>query len=189
MENQTFVLRNEAVRRNAIGWIGTLPRTGGPWEVCVRRWHKDRSLAQNRLYWKWVNEIAAQTGEDPDALHDWLRRKFLGARPVRVQGEIVDFLPSTTFDRLDFVAEQIAEMCRRAASPDERLHQRPDRRVFHRDREGGREQIRSGRVPHGDIRVPSRVSRCGVGHLRHGRPRPWGRAMKHANDKRKRVKP
>lgn len=38
---------------------------------------KARSLAQNRLYWLWLNELERQTGQDDDELHIYFKRLFL----------------------------------------------------------------------------------------------------------------
>ncbi len=50
---------------------------GKPLVVEVRPESKDRSKAQNRLYWKWVHEIHKKTGNDEDQLHFEFKKKFL----------------------------------------------------------------------------------------------------------------
>lgn len=50
---------------------------GKPLVVEVRPESKDRSKAQNRLYWKWLHEIHKKTGNDEDQLHFEFKKKFL----------------------------------------------------------------------------------------------------------------
>lgn len=48
-----------------------------PLVVEIRPESKDRSKAQNRLYWKWLHEIHRKTGNDEDQLHFEFKKKFL----------------------------------------------------------------------------------------------------------------
>lgn len=48
-----------------------------PLVVEIRPEAKDRSKAQNRLYWKWLHEIHKKTGNDEDQLHFEFKKKFL----------------------------------------------------------------------------------------------------------------
>lgn len=50
---------------------------GKPLVVEIRPESKDRSKAQNRLYWKWLHEIHRKTGNDEDQLHFEFKKKFL----------------------------------------------------------------------------------------------------------------
>lgn len=50
---------------------------GKPLVVEIRPEAKDRSKAQNRLYWKWLHEIHKKTGNDEDQLHFEFKKKFL----------------------------------------------------------------------------------------------------------------
>ena len=50
---------------------------GKPLVVTIRPEAKDRSKAQNRLYWKWLHEIHRKTGNDEDQLHFEFKKKFL----------------------------------------------------------------------------------------------------------------
>ncbi len=79
----------------AIKRISSINLDGGL-EMVIQKHRPDRSLAQNRLYWKWISVIANETGNDPDALHDHFRSKFLGARLVDVLGQRRAVLPTTT---------------------------------------------------------------------------------------------
>lgn len=48
-----------------------------PLIVEIRPETRDRSKAQNRLYWKWLHEIHRKTGNDEDQLHFEFKKKFL----------------------------------------------------------------------------------------------------------------
>ena len=48
-----------------------------PLVVEIRPETRDRSKAQNRLYWKWLHEIHRKTGNDEDQLHFEFKKKFL----------------------------------------------------------------------------------------------------------------
>ena len=48
-----------------------------PLVVEIKPEAKDRSKAQNRLYWKWLHEIHRKTGNDEDQLHFEFKKKFL----------------------------------------------------------------------------------------------------------------
>lgn len=50
---------------------------GKPLVVLIAPQEKDRSKAQNRLYWKWLHEIHRKTGNDEDQLHFEFKKKFL----------------------------------------------------------------------------------------------------------------
>lgn len=62
------------------GWVVTV-------EPAERRRRTD---AQNRRYWAVVAELAEASGHDRDAMHCWLKGKFLGARWVEFAGEVVE---------------------------------------------------------------------------------------------------
>ena len=48
-----------------------------PLVVEIRPESRDRSKAQNRLYWKWLHEIHRKTGNDEDQLHYEFKKRFL----------------------------------------------------------------------------------------------------------------
>jgi hypothetical protein len=64
--------------------------------VTIEEWKPKRSLAQNRLYHKWTAELADQTGSTRDAMHEYLKRHFLGVDAKEVFGEVVEVSRSTT---------------------------------------------------------------------------------------------
>lgn len=58
------------------------------WSVEIKRKTSGRSLSQNALYWRWMNEIAAlvseHTGYEKDEVHELFKAKFLTPKIVRV---------------------------------------------------------------------------------------------------------
>jgi len=70
-------------------------------EVVVRPYRKRRSLAQNRLLWWWLNQIAEHinasqgTAFSDEEIHEWMKRKFLGADVVELHGDKVEVRKST----------------------------------------------------------------------------------------------
>lgn len=50
-----------------------------PFSVYVTQKQLDRSKAQNRLYWKWLQQWSKHQGTDKDSEHLFFKRKFLSA--------------------------------------------------------------------------------------------------------------
>lgn len=50
---------------------------GKPLVVTIKPDERNRSKAQNRLYWKWLHVIHKKTGNDEDQLHFEFKKKFL----------------------------------------------------------------------------------------------------------------
>jgi len=47
-------------------------------ELTISAYRKNRTTPQNKLYWKWIEIIANEVGEDDkDGLHNFFRAKFL----------------------------------------------------------------------------------------------------------------
>ncbi len=67
-----------------------------PWRVEIEPWRKKRSGRQNAYYWKCLEIIANETGDDKDSLHTYFRRKFLSPVEKAVMGQTTLCLRSTT---------------------------------------------------------------------------------------------
>lgn len=111
-----FYVRNELIRSNAAEFVSALEVSDDrPWLVEIKLHKPNRSLAQNRLYWWWLRQIAEhvngtgvaqvadrETGEvhghtvTTQDLHDWFRHSFLGRRAVEMNGRIYESARSTT---------------------------------------------------------------------------------------------
>ena len=61
----------------------------------VREAKDIRTNAQNRLWWKWIDIISSETGNDKTEIHSILKYKFL-LREEIIDGEIHQGLKSTT---------------------------------------------------------------------------------------------
>ena len=76
-----FPIQSHADITKAINYMHTnytqAINDGKPLVVEIRPESKDRSKAQNRLYWKWLHEIHRKTGNDEDQLHFEFKKKFL----------------------------------------------------------------------------------------------------------------
>lgn len=88
MTGQSFILRSEAVKATAASFIGKIKVDAEhPLEVVIQRHRKKRSLSANALYWVWLGIISAETGNDPDSLHEWAKRQFSLPREVNIMGD------------------------------------------------------------------------------------------------------
>lgn len=63
--------------------------------VEIKPYTNSRSLAQNRLFHKWVTEIAEQIDAPKDATKEWLKRRYLGEQVHDICGRQVITTEST----------------------------------------------------------------------------------------------
>lgn len=81
MQKAVFSIQSHADITKAINYMHTnytqAINEGKPLVVEIRPESRDRSKAQNRLYWKWLHEIHRKTGSDEDQLHFEFKKKFL----------------------------------------------------------------------------------------------------------------
>ncbi len=60
------------------------------WIVEIKKKTKARSLSQNALYWRWMNEIASlvsdHTGYEKDEVHELFKKQFLEPKEVEIGG-------------------------------------------------------------------------------------------------------
>lgn len=90
-----FTIRNESDKAAAIEYIGGLDLSK-VYEASVVKKTEKRTLSQNRLYFLWLNCISAETGNEVDDLHEYLKRKFLGRNFRIIYGEGIETSLSTT---------------------------------------------------------------------------------------------
>ena len=91
-----FTIRTEADRQGVIEYIRKLDITKREYEAKVIKKAEKRTLAQNRLYFLWLNCISAETGNDVDMLAEYFKQKFLGVRQRIIYGENITMALSTT---------------------------------------------------------------------------------------------
>lgn len=64
--------------------------------VEIAEYKPQRSKAQNRLMWKWLDIIAKYMGEESEKLHEQTKIRVLGLREVDVDGKTYLIPKSTT---------------------------------------------------------------------------------------------
>lgn len=64
-------------------------------EVSIKKWKDKRTLGQNSLYWKILELIENETGNDKDTLHEAFKIMFLDKRRFAI-GETELILPGST---------------------------------------------------------------------------------------------
>ncbi|EJB8497996.1 hypothetical protein MW349_004117 [Acinetobacter baumannii] len=76
-----FVIKNHSDINYVIGYLNNnhakAASEGKPLVVLIAPQEKDRSKAQNRLYWMWLNQWAKRQGTDKDYEHLFFKKKFL----------------------------------------------------------------------------------------------------------------
>ena len=93
MSGQTFVIRDLS-DRDRVNQELSRRRAQFPLTVEIKPYRKGRSAAQNRLYFKWLGEIAdhieASTGErySTDDLHEFFRDLYLPQKVIDLAGEV-----------------------------------------------------------------------------------------------------
>lgn len=86
-----------ASRDTAIHLIESLNLEDKAWTVEVKQYRRNRTLAQNRLLWMWLDIIAKDTGNDAEkVLHPYFKHEFLGYERSEFLGIETQELPSTT---------------------------------------------------------------------------------------------
>ena len=103
---QKYKIADPLQARRVGALVAGLSPDSGPWEVVIKKWRKQRTLSQNALYWKWLEIIGGEVGEDKDELHDIFREKFLPWEIVEVCGVKKKRLTRTSDP--DFVTNHMA---------------------------------------------------------------------------------
>ena len=115
-----IIIRNQQNKDHCLAIVGRL-QLASPWHIEIKPYKKTRSLAQNSLYWKWVDcirlHVMDSTGvvATKDDVHAELGNKFLLTEAgVTLKGEATHRVASTTrLNTADFTAylEQIDAYC------------------------------------------------------------------------------
>ena len=63
--------------------------------LSLKVYKRGRTINQNSLYWVYLNVLEQETGDSANNLHEFLKRKLLNPRFVKVMGEDIK-LPATT---------------------------------------------------------------------------------------------
>jgi hypothetical protein len=81
-----------------------------PWSVDIKKYKPNRSLAANRLYWRWIQIISDDLGYTKDELHAVLAVKFLGVVDISCMGENITQPVSTTSLKVKEMADYLTRI-------------------------------------------------------------------------------
>jgi hypothetical protein len=90
-----FNLGTELIQQNAISAILELPLDWSH-EVVIRKAKSKRNLAQNALYWRWMEYLQDEIGETKEMLHLYFKHKYLKRDDISVLGQQVPVEVTTT---------------------------------------------------------------------------------------------
>ena len=71
-----FVIRDEKTRQTAARFVGSIA-SDQPLQVDIKPFKKNRSVAQNALYWQWVTIIGGEIGMTKEEQHKQLKEMYL----------------------------------------------------------------------------------------------------------------
>jgi len=81
LEPATFIIDSHLNITKTLGFLNTWHNQaieqGKPLVVRINQKEDDRSKAQNRLYWMWMNQWAKRQGTDKDSEHLYFKKNFL----------------------------------------------------------------------------------------------------------------
>lgn len=89
-----MIITDESDKDRAINHIKAL-NIDKPWQMELKPYRKNRSLAQNNLYRMWVEVIANELGYTHDEMHAILSNMFGEKETVEFNGDIVEVIKST----------------------------------------------------------------------------------------------
>lgn len=95
LPSMTMVLYDERAKSDAIERIEKLNFDQYKWQIEISVWEDTRTLAQNRLYQKWLNILTKETGNDRDAIHEYFKDKFLEKKYKEFNGKLIEIRKST----------------------------------------------------------------------------------------------
>ena len=81
-----MIIRNESDKDKAQAHIKAL-NIDKPWKMELKPYRKNRSLAQNSLYWQWITCIGNELGYIKDEMHAIMAHMFLPEKLVEYDGK------------------------------------------------------------------------------------------------------
>ena len=90
-----MIITNQSDKDRVIKHVQAL-NIDKPWSVDVKPYKKNRSLAQNKLLWKFLGIIGNELGYDPQDCHDVICQKLLGIEQKTVMGEEIIVIKGTS---------------------------------------------------------------------------------------------
>lgn len=103
-----IIIREQRQVDFAISQISTL-NLNKEWRITIKPYVKKRTTSQNSIVHLWFGIIASETGNDADDVKEALKAKFLPARFVEIDGEMIEVRRSTA--KLN--TTEMAEFCNR----------------------------------------------------------------------------
>lgn len=76
MKRQRFIIDSSLPVQQVLSHINKLP-TDGTIEVIIQEHNDSRHLAQNSLYWRWLDALVEQTGFGTEELHDRFKVTYM----------------------------------------------------------------------------------------------------------------
>lgn len=98
---KVFILRTDDDRARFVRWVNKFALTK-PVQFTIELYRKRRSVSQNALMWIWLHEIATETGNDADDLHDLFKRKYLLPDEKEILGEVHQVYTTRTLSTVEF---------------------------------------------------------------------------------------
>ena len=89
-----YRVTSEEELEHVIKQIGELELSKG-WEVEVKPFQFNRSIEQNKRYWKLIEELGSFLGYDVGEMHELMKYKFLSYKQEMLGDEMV-VVPSTS---------------------------------------------------------------------------------------------
>lgn len=72
--------------------------------LTIKKYYKNRTISQNKLYWLWLTFIEKETGNDKNDLHEFFKKQFLGSKFINVFGTEIETIQSTSkLNKLEFI--------------------------------------------------------------------------------------
>lgn len=87
-----------------------------PWSIEVKRHQERRTLSQNKLYFAILTEIERETGNDKEAIHEAMKKKFLPPQTVTLGDEEVMVPGSSAKCGKQAFSEFVEKVCAFAAT-------------------------------------------------------------------------
>lgn len=76
------------------------------WDIEVKEFKSNRSVAQNKRYWRLINELGSYLGYEPEEMHQMMKYKYLSYKQEMLGDEMV-VIPSTS----DLTIKEFIEYC------------------------------------------------------------------------------
>ena len=109
-----YKITSEETLENARKQIGELDLSNA-WEIEVKPFQFNRSVEQNKRYWKLIEELGNFLGYDVGEMHELMKYKFLSYKQEMLGDEMV-VIPSTSKLTIKEFVDYLAKVERFAVS-------------------------------------------------------------------------